>query len=68
MFYVREHDTSNWYVLLKAPPRGFHDIEMYDENYVDTVVSNEQFPSAIEDVEENDELTYARQDCEGVFI
>lgn len=68
MFYIREHDTSNWYVLLKAPPNGFHDTEMYGENYVDTVVSNEQFPSAIEDVEENDELTYAKQDCEGVFI
>ncbi|KAA0060576.1 putative En/Spm-like transposon protein [Cucumis melo var. makuwa] len=50
------------------PPRGFHDLEMYDENYDDTLVSNENISNAVEDVDESDELTYARQDCEGVFI
>ncbi|XP_050937141.1 uncharacterized protein LOC127148161 [Cucumis melo] len=68
VFYARENDTSNWYVVLKAPPRGFHDLEMYDENYDDTLVSNENISNAVEDVDESDELTYARQDCEGVFI
>ncbi|TYK20621.1 uncharacterized protein E5676_scaffold2198G00020 [Cucumis melo var. makuwa] len=64
VFYARENDTSNWYVVLKAPPRGFHDLEMYDENYDDTLVSNENISNAVEDVDESDELTYARQDCE----
>ncbi|TYK13531.1 putative TNP1-like transposon protein [Cucumis melo var. makuwa] len=64
VFYARENDTLNWYVILKAPPRGFHDLEMYDENYDDTLVSNENISNAVEDVDESDELTYARQDCE----
>ncbi|KAA0066535.1 uncharacterized protein E6C27_scaffold25G00950 [Cucumis melo var. makuwa] len=68
VFYARENDNSNWYVVLKAPPRGFHDLKMYDENYDDTLVSNENISNAVEDVDESDELTYARQDCESVFI
>lgn len=67
VFYVREHDTSNWYVVLKAPPRGFHDLETYDEN-VDTLTGIEHLPTTLEEENENDELTYARNDCEGVFI
>lgn len=31
MSYSRENDTSNWYVALKKPPRGFHDLEMFNE-------------------------------------
>ena len=33
VFYSRENETSNWYVVLKAPPRRFHDLEIYDEEY-----------------------------------
>ncbi|TYJ98659.1 uncharacterized protein E5676_scaffold507G00490 [Cucumis melo var. makuwa] len=47
VFYARENDTSNWYVVLKAPPRGFHDLKMYDENYDDTLVSNENISNAV---------------------
>ena len=32
MFYSRESDTSNWYVVLKAPPRSFDELEMFDES------------------------------------
>ncbi|KAL5832876.1 hypothetical protein ACOSQ3_016550 [Xanthoceras sorbifolium] len=32
VFYSRETDTSNWYVVLKVPPRGFHDLEKFDEH------------------------------------
>ncbi|TYJ98366.1 uncharacterized protein E5676_scaffold232G001000 [Cucumis melo var. makuwa] len=56
VFYARENDTSNWYIILKAPPRGFHDLEMYVENYDDTLVSNENISNAVEDVDES-ELT-----------
>ncbi|KAA0058414.1 putative TNP1-like transposon protein [Cucumis melo var. makuwa] len=50
--------------LHQTPPKGFHDLEMYDENYDDTLVSNENISNAVEDVDESDKLTYARQDCE----
>ena len=32
VFYSRETETSSWYVVLKAPPRGFHDLELFDES------------------------------------
>ena len=31
VFYVRENDTSNWYVLLKSPHKGFHDFDTYSQ-------------------------------------
>ena len=32
VFYLRDSDTCNWEVVLKAPPRGFHDVDMYNED------------------------------------
>ncbi|KAL6141538.1 hypothetical protein ACLB2K_059826 [Fragaria x ananassa] len=32
VFYSRESESSSWYVVLKAPPRGFHDLELFDES------------------------------------
>lgn len=32
VFYFRESETSHWYTVLKAPPRGFHDLEEFDES------------------------------------
>ena len=68
VFYAIENDTSNWYVVLKATSKGFHDLAIYDENYDDILVSNEYMHSMVEDADETNELTYARQDCEDVFI
>uniref|UniRef100_A0A2N9I3B2 DUF8039 domain-containing protein n=1 Tax=Fagus sylvatica TaxID=28930 RepID=A0A2N9I3B2_FAGSY len=31
-FSAWESDTSNWYVVLKAPPRSFDELEMFDES------------------------------------
>ncbi|XP_010436664.1 PREDICTED: uncharacterized protein LOC104720460 [Camelina sativa] len=27
VFYSREDDNSNWYVVMRAPPRGYHELE-----------------------------------------
>ena len=32
VFYSRETNSSNWYVVLKAPSRGFQDLQLYDES------------------------------------
>ncbi|XP_004309364.1 PREDICTED: uncharacterized protein LOC101306581 [Fragaria vesca subsp. vesca] len=32
VFYSRETESSSWYVVLKAPPRGFHDLKVFDES------------------------------------
>ncbi|CAA2967341.1 Hypothetical predicted protein [Olea europaea subsp. europaea] len=64
VFYLRENDSSNWYVVLKAPPRGFHDLEMYDEN--EEVNVRNSVSLNIDDV--NEKISYVRGDCEGTLI
>ncbi|XP_026420318.1 uncharacterized protein LOC113316323 [Papaver somniferum] len=36
VFYSRESNTSNWYMMVKPPPRGFHELEEYNEKH-DTI-------------------------------
>lgn len=38
VFFSRENDTSSWYCVLKTPPRGFYDLENFDESYYTTSV------------------------------
>ena len=38
VFYSRETGNSSWYVVLKAPPRGFHELEMFDESVFESYV------------------------------
>lgn len=28
VFYSREDDSSHWYVVIRAPPRGYHELEI----------------------------------------
>ncbi|TYK21964.1 uncharacterized protein E5676_scaffold543G00100 [Cucumis melo var. makuwa] len=67
VFYSRENETSNWYVVLKVPPRRFHDLEIYDGEY-DAFIS-ESNSTPFKNVDEyNEECSYARDDCEGLLI
>ena len=68
VFYSRESDSSNWYVVLKAPPRGFYDTEMYNKDA--DMSYQQQNISAIElNIEDdNDEGNYVREDCEGMLV
>jgi hypothetical protein len=66
IFYSRENDSSNWYVVMKAPPRGYHELETND--YI------EDTSHVIQDCEENmmdvdyvEDGSYVREDCEGIF-
>ncbi|KAL5840762.1 hypothetical protein ACOSQ4_013370 [Xanthoceras sorbifolium] len=64
VFYSRETDTSSWYVVLKAPPRGFHDLEKFDEHAYMTSAPLDvsQLDSSMDDNED-----YARIDCEDMM-
>lgn len=65
VFYSREDDSSNWYVVLKAAPRGFHESEEDDEN--GDVAS--MIPEIDMDIDEfSDEVGYVREDCEGLLV
>lgn len=33
IFYARENENSNWYIVLKAPPRGHYESEIYDDQH-----------------------------------
>ncbi|PRQ45894.1 putative transposase, Ptta/En/Spm, plant [Rosa chinensis] len=49
IFYSRESDTSNWHVVLKAPPRGFFENDSDESAYMPVDVS--QLDLDVEDEE-----------------
>lgn len=66
VFYSRENDSSNWSVVMRAPPRGYHELE-----------TEEEFAAAPITIEENDDLgnessdddsLCVRADCDGVLV
>ncbi|PON80465.1 hypothetical protein PanWU01x14_000210, partial [Parasponia andersonii] len=68
VFYSREHDSSNWYVVLKAPPRGFHELEKYDEHEYMSNISQENARTEIHLDGATEEDHYIRDDFEGILI
>lgn len=65
VFYSQEDDSSPWHVVMRAPPRGYHELE-----------TEEEFSSApsVEAVDvlgndsSDDEGFCVREDCEGVLL
>ncbi|XP_004298271.1 PREDICTED: uncharacterized protein LOC101300907 [Fragaria vesca subsp. vesca] len=53
VFYSRDNEKSSWYVVLTAPPRGFDDLEQFDEIFYGSTVDQE--PSAL-DIENKDDV------------
>lgn len=66
VFYSKENDMSSWYVVLKAPPRGFQDPEMYESFVAPNVINDVSIFHSSYDVNEDDECV--RKDCEGTFV
>lgn len=66
VFYSKDSDTSTWHVVLRATPRGFNELEMYDETAY--------MPSTPLDVSRldlnivNEDEPYVRQDCESIEV
>lgn len=66
MFYSREDESSPWYVVMRAPPRGYHELDT-EEEYVATPLFEEQ----VEDMGNqlsDDESYYVRDDYDGVLV
>ncbi|XP_059630504.1 uncharacterized protein LOC132273557 [Cornus florida] len=65
VFYSRESETSSWYVVLKAPIRGSHDVDSFEENpympYAPLDVSRL-------DIVDDDDHPYVRDDCEVIIV
>ena len=63
VFYLRDNDTCSWEVVLKAPPRGFLDMDMHAEDaYMPSIpVDVARLDSNINDKDDQ----CVRTDCEG---
>lgn len=66
VFYSREDDSSPWYVVMKAPPRGYHELET-EEEFVAPPSSIQQSED-IEDHVSDDESFCVRDDCKGIYV
>lgn len=65
IFYSREDDSSHWYVVMKAPPRGFLELET-DEDTACDMVPEVEVEVDIDDPVET--VNYVREDCEGLIV
>ncbi|XP_013745892.1 uncharacterized protein LOC106448572 [Brassica napus] len=63
VFYSREEDSSPWYVVMRAPPRGYHELETEEEICSATLAVQPEEDMA--DQSSDDESFCVRNDCEG---
>jgi len=66
VFYSVEDDSSPWSVVMRALPRGYHELET-EEKFVVESVSIRDFGD-LEDQSSDDENLCVREDCEGVIV
>ncbi|XP_031262356.1 uncharacterized protein LOC116120545 [Pistacia vera] len=68
VFYSKEIDSPNWYVVLKAPPRGYYELEMYNED--EDLTSRPEYVTThnMNIYDDSEEVSYVREDCEGVLV
>lgn len=66
VFYSREEDSSPWYVVMRAPPRGYHELETEEEFCSGAVTV--QTEEDMGDQASDDESFCVRNDCEGLLI
>lgn len=67
VFFSREGSSSNWYVVLRAPSRGFHELEKYDEDEESTSKPLDESQLDDRDVDNGDE-SYVREGCNGILV
>lgn len=65
VFYSRDNDESNWYVLLKSSPRGIHDMNLLDE---DAYTSSTPLDVSRLEINLTEREPYARNECEGIDV
>lgn len=64
-----ESETSNWYAVLKAPQRGFHDLNLYDETTYLLLTTSDAFKVDLSrSDDDNDDHAHLKTDYEGVKV
>lgn len=71
VFYSRDSSESDWYVVLRSPPRGFHNVDDYVDNELGNVSTpppciSSDYIGDLECFDENED--YERKDSEGTWI
>ncbi|KAL0715584.1 hypothetical protein Bca4012_064906 [Brassica carinata] len=66
VFYSREDDNSNRYVVMRAPPRGYHELET-EEDLGATPLPVQEVDDLCGEASDDDSL-YVRDDCEGLLV
>ncbi|XP_073313448.1 uncharacterized protein [Primulina huaijiensis] len=65
VFYSRDDDESNWYVLLKEPPRGIHNMNVVEE---DAYTSSTPLDVSQLEINITEKEPYARNECDGIDV
>ena len=66
VFYSREDDNSNWYVVIRAPPRGYHELET-EEDLGDAPLPVQEVDDLGGEASDDDSI-YVRGDCERLLV
>ncbi|KAM2529763.1 hypothetical protein PS1_027701 [Malus domestica] len=66
VFYSRESETSYWYVVLKAPPKGFHDLGKFDEDAYMSYAPLDVYK--LDDCAGDEDEGYVRANCEAILV
>ncbi|KAM1563179.1 hypothetical protein ACFX10_037625 [Malus domestica] len=66
VFYSRESETSDWYVVLKAPPKGFHDLGKFAEDAYMSYAPLDVYK--LDDCVGDEDEGYVRADCEAIPV
>lgn len=64
VFYSREDETSSWYVVLQAPPRGFNELESDNDTEYSSFTP---FDASRLDYNNDDDEQYARNGVDGML-
>ncbi|XP_073309921.1 uncharacterized protein [Primulina huaijiensis] len=65
VFHSRDDDESNWYVLLKAPSRGIHNMSVVEE---DEYTSSTPLDVSQLEINITEKEPYARNECDGIDV
>lgn len=70
VFYWRESKTSNWQVVVKPPPRGYHDMEIYDksDDENDELSYNPLDVSLLDKTDDDQDSACARVGCDDKLV
>jgi len=66
VFYSVEDDSLPWSVVMRTPPRGYHELETEEKFVAESVLIQDS--NDLEEQSSDDEDFCNRNDCEGIIV